>query len=553
MRLSFILFALLSITPFADGADRPNFLVILVDDMGYSDLGCYGSEIATPHLDKLAANGIRYTQMYNTSKCFPTRVALLTGNYFQHSDRDFANTATAGEVLRPAGYHTWWSGKHHARFNPRTRGFDHFSGFLGGAVNFWNPGGREKNGKAVPGAVYSWAFDDKIVKPFIPDAPFHCTDAFTDWAIDWIDESRDSTKPWFLYVAYNAPHWPLHAHPNDIAKFNGVYDSGYAAIRKARYERQLEMGLFDRRTAPLSPPEAATEQTWNALSTEAKRKESLRMSIHAAMVHQVDRNVGRLVSKLTELGQLDNTLILFLADNGASAERPKKANTDPGAEFGTVGSFESIGRAWANVSDTPLRKWKATSHEGGINTPMIAHWPKGITKPNAICREPCHLIDLLPTIAQLAKAEHPGESKEDKIPPVEGVNMASTFRGEAFERKAPLFFEWGSGKAVRDGRWKLVRARNSAWELYDLKINRTETKDLAKKHPDRVLKMAAEWSAWYERCTGKPFAEKNSRGKKSKEQKKKRSNQPSGSPSAQSVHQYRRRDSNPHGPKSNGF
>ena len=252
--------------------------------MGYSDLGCYGSEIATPNLDKLAAAGIRYTRMYNTSKCYPTRAALLTGNYFQHTDREFPNTATAGEVLRPAGYHTWWSGKHHADFNPHGRGFDHFFGFLGGAVNFWNPGGQDKKGKAVPGAVYSWAFDDKIVNPFIPEKGFHCTDAFTDWG----------------------------------------------------------------------------------------------------------------------LGQLDNTLILFLADNGASPERPKKPDVDPDAEWGSVGSFESIGRAWANVCDTPLRKWKATSHEGGINTPMIAHWPNGIEAPGTVNRQPCHLIDLLPTWMELA-------------------------------------------------------------------------------------------------------------------------------------------------------
>ena len=496
---------------------NPNILVILVDDMGYSDLGCYGSEIPTPHLDQLASNGIRYTQMYNTAKCFPTRVALLTGNYFQHSDRDFKRTATAGEVLRPAGYHTWWSGKHHASFNPIERGFDHFSGFLGGACNFWNPGGEDKNGKKLPGAVYTWAFDEKTVKPFIPDQPFHCTDAFTDWGMNWLEEAKDSGKPWFLYVAYNAPHWPLHAHPEDIAKFKGVYDVGYGEIRMARYRRQIGTGLLDCHTALLSEAEGGSDEAWQELSDEVRKKESLRMTIHAAMIHQVDRNVGRLVTKLKELGQLENTLILFLADNGASPERPHKPHSDPEAEWGSVGSFEAIGRPWANVCDTPLRKWKASSHEGGINTPMIAHWPEGIENPGRICRDPCHLIDLLPTWMELAGASHPGESKKEDIPPVEGVSLVPTFAGQSPERKAPLFFEWGSGKAVRDGKWKIVRTRNEDWELYDLENDRTETGNLAGEHPERVAKMAEAWNAWYERCTGKPYAGKEKKEKKPKE------------------------------------
>lgn len=518
LRIAAVLIVMLQLCPTVIAADRPNFLVILVDDMGSSDLGCYGSEIETPHLDGLAANGIRYTQMYNTSKCYPTRASLLTGNYFQHTDRGFSNTATAGEVLRPAGYHTWWSGKHHANFNPIGRGFDHFHGFLGGAVNFWNPGGEDANGRKVPGAVYSWAFDDRVVKPFIPQQPFHTTDVFTDWALKWLDESRESSRPWFLYVAYNAPHWPLHAWPEDIAKYDGVYDKGYATVREARYRRQIEMGLFDASTAPLSPGESATHDAWENLSPAERRKESLRMQIHAAMVHQVDRNVGRLVSRLKDLDQLDNTLILFLADNGASPERPRKPHTDPDAEFGTVGSFESIGRAWANVCDTPLRKWKATSHEGGINTPMIAHWPDGITVPDTINREPCHLIDLLPTWMELANATHPGESQESEIPPIEGISLSPTFVGKTLQRSAPLFFEFGSGNAVHDGPWKLVRSRGQAWELYNLASDRTETKNLAAKQSERVAEMSAQWNAWFTRCTGREYSTGKKRGGSSVEQ-----------------------------------
>lgn len=500
----------------APAAERPNFLVILVDDMGYSDLGCYGSEIPTPNLDGLAANGIRYTRMYNTSKCYPTRAALLTGNYFQHTDRGFSNTATAGEVLRPAGYRTWWSGKHHANFNPIERGFDHFSGFLGGAVNFWNPAGEGSDGRKVPGAVYSWAFDEHVVKPFVPEKPFHCTDAFTDWALEWLEESGGVAKPWFLYVAYNAPHWPLHAHPEDIAKFKETYDGGYAAIREARYERQLGMGLFDGGVAPLSDPESATPEAWETLSVDDRRRESHRMAIHAAMVHQVDRNVGRIVAKLSELRQLDDTLILFLSDNGASPERPKKPDIDPRAAWGSVRSFESIGKAWANVCDTPLRKWKATSHEGGINTPMIAHWPGGIRNGGRICREPCHLIDLLPTWAELAGAVHPGESPESGIPPMEGVSIVPTFAGKSTRREAPLFFEFGSGNAVHHGKWKVVRSRNSPWELYDIESDRTETRNLAASHPDLVGELASRWEGWYLRCTGRGYSGKQPREEKPK-------------------------------------
>ena len=291
------------------GAERPNIVLIMADDMGYSDLGCYGGEIKTPNLDRLAENGIRYTQAYNTSKCWTTRISLLTGLYHHRSDRDFRNTALIGEVLRPAGYRTWWSGKHHAGFNPYDRGFDHFAGFLGGAINFWNPGDRARDGEDTPGwrAVYSWAFDDKVINPYNPSKEFFATDSFTDWSLEWLNEKRDSAKPFFLFLSYNAPHWPLHAHPEDIAKYEGVYDRGYDAIRKARYQRQLKIGLFDQKTAPLSEPE---HESWKELSPKEREEEALRMEIHAAMVHRMDQNIGRLVKKLEETDKLKNTLII---------------------------------------------------------------------------------------------------------------------------------------------------------------------------------------------------------------------------------------------------
>ncbi|MEM8954072.1 MAG: arylsulfatase [Verrucomicrobiota bacterium] len=498
--------------PGASGEERPNILVILVDDMGYSDLGCYGSEIETPNLDALAGDGIRFTQMYNTSKCWPTRISLLTGVYHHRTDREFAGTATAGEVLRPAGYRTWWSGKHHANFNPAGRGFDHFSGFLGGAINFWNPSDVAREGESEPGwrAVYTWAFDEEEVKPFVPDTDFYATDVFTDWALEWLDEERSVDEPFFLYVAYNAPHWPLHARAEDIAKYEGVYDEGYGAMREARYARQLEMGLFDETVAPLSE---ATHVAWLDLSEEERRVEAKRMEIHAAMVDSVDQNVGRLVEKLRETGELENTLILFLVDNGASAERPNSKGA-PMEPWGSVGTFEAIGKYWANVANTPLRLQKAKSHEGGINTPMIAHWPAGISGRGEICREVCHLIDFLPTFMEMGGANYPGEATGGEgILEIDGISLVPVFSGGSLERTGPLFFEFGGGKAVRDGKWKLVRQGNDPWELYDFSVDRTETHDLAEEHPERVEQMVEAWGAWYRDCTGSGYVDPRAKKK----------------------------------------
>ena len=478
---------------FSHGADQPNIILILADDMGYSDLGCYGGEIKTPNLDRLAKNGIRYTQAYNTSKCWTTRISLLTGLYHHRSDRDFTNTALIGEILKPAGYRTWWSGKHHAGFNPYDRGFDHFSGFLGGAINFWNPGDQARKGEKEPGwrAVYTWAFDDQLIKPYTPDKDFFATDAITDWSLGWLDEKEKATDPFFLFLAYNAPHWPLHAHPEDIAKYDGIYDKGYEFIRKARYGRQLKMGLFDREVAPLSNPE---HEEWKYLSDQEKEEEALRMQIHAAMVDRMDQNIGRLLQKLEELRKLKNTLIIFLVDNGASHERPRKKVWDPEAEWGSVGSFEAIGQSWANAINSPFKKWKVQGMEGGICTPMIAHWPEGITLPdNTISPEPCHLIDFVPTFMELAgsEAKYPSE-----LPGLDGISIVPTFSGKKLIRTNPLFFQYGSWQAIRENQWKLVQRKQEPWQLYDLDQDRTETRDLAGKFSERVKHMKKSWEGW---------------------------------------------------------
>lgn len=500
-----LLFLSFAFTLNAAANEQPNIIVILTDDMGFSDLGCFGSEIETPNLDRLAKDGIRFTQMYNTSKCWTTRISLLTGLYHQRSDRDFSNTALAGEVLRPAGYHTWWSGKHHADFNPFDRGFDHFAGFLGGAVNFWNPDGRTaREGEPVPGwgANYDWTFDDEIIKDYLPDKSFYATDAFTTWGLDWLEEHGKDERPLFLYLAYNAPHWPLHAHQSDIKKYDGVYDDGYAATRMRRYKRQLELGLFEAETTPLSP---AQHRDWESLSAEEQEQEALRMQIHAAMVDRIDQNVGRLIESLKDKGLLENTLILFLADNGASHEKPEKRGPrDTTVPMGSVGSFESIGMSWANAVNTPLRMWKVQGLEGGICTPMVAHWPAGTTtEANHICREPCHLIDLLPTFVEMAGEE---SRYPDDVPAMDGVSLKPLFRGgNTLNRSTPLFFQYGSWQVVRDGDWKLVQSKSNPWQLYNLSSDRTETRDLATTHPERVTAMSEQWLQWYQDCAGKAW------------------------------------------------
>ena len=319
----------------------------------------------------------------------------------------------------------------------------------------------------------------------------------------WIGfgKSRMGINHFFLYLAYNAPHWPLHAHPEDIEKYHGVYDGGYESIRKQRYQRQLETGLFASDSVPLSPPE---HDDWDSLSSEEKADQALRMQVHAAMVDRVDQNVGRLLNQLEKNGQLNNTLIFFLVDNGASHENPtKRGPRDPDAPMGSVGSFESIGQSWANAVNAPLRKWKVQGLEGGICTPMIAHWPNGITtSANEICREPCHLIDLLPTLMELAGDQ---VSYPDDIPAVDGVSLVPLLKGKRLRRTAPLFFQYGAWQAIRDNQWKLVQYKNNPWELYDLRHDRTETQNLASQQPGRVAEMTRRWQSWYRDCTGEAW------------------------------------------------
>jgi len=495
-------------------ADKPNVLIILADDMGYSDIGCFGSEIKTPNIDRLAANGMKFSQMYNTAKCFPTRACLLTGVYFQRTDRDFTGTATLGEVLQPAGYITLWSGKQHAKFNPVTRGFDRYYGMLGGCENHFNPGSKAIPGQPIPTHKDNgnrWALDGTEVDDFIPQDPnFYDTDAFTDRALQWLDEYEKEGKPFLLYMAYTAPHWPLQAWPEDVAKYKGVYDGGYDAIRQARYERQIQLGLVDPETSPLPPMEYVKKSAkkWDPLSPEERKLEAMRMEIYAAMVDRMDQNIGRLLKKLEEQGKLNNTLILFLSDNGACAESPADwDNIDTNAPMGSVATFIHYGSSWASVGNTPLRKWKQDSFEGGVCTPLVAHWPAGIKPQSGYNREPAHLIDIMPTVLDIAGAEYPGASKQAGIPPMDGVSLVPAFKGGAITRSKSLFFQFNKGSAIRDGQWKLVR-NSPTWELYDLAVDRTETHNLAAEKPNLVEQMDAAWLAWWKDCTGSDWTGK---------------------------------------------
>ena len=487
--------------------ELPNIVLICADDMGWSDLGCYGSEIHTPHIDRLAEQGIRFTQFHNTSKCFPSRACLLTGVYAQQTgyDTDYnqplRHAITLGEVLQEAGYITLWAGKHHGLENPVDRGFDHYYGLRDGACNHFNPG-EQRPGEGMParkGApgnkrVRSWCIDHELYEPYTPEEKdFYTTDYFTNYALQWLEDYKDKKRPIFLYMAYTAPHDPLMAWPEDIEKYEGAYDDGYEAVRQKRYSKQLEMGLIDS-TYRLS---AATYPDWETLSPEKQQEEVRKMEVYAAMIDRLDQNVGRLVDKLVETGRCDNILVLFVSDNGASAEMVEIE--DDYGEIGTMTRWSSLGGNWANVANTPFRFYKNYSFEGGINTPLIACWPGKVPRGD-ISRFPGHFIDIMATLVELTGTEYPEDFGGETITPMEGESFLPVLMGEQIEREKPLFWEWSSGQAVRDGEWKLVReGLDAPWELYQIIEDPTELRNLASLHPDRVSQMSEMFMEWKER------------------------------------------------------
>ena len=488
---------------------QPNIIVILADDMGYSDIGCYGSEIETPHIDALAKDGLRFSNFYNAARCCPTRAALLTGIYPHqagvgamtaasrfpgYQGKLNGNCATLAEVLKPAGYATLMTGKWHvgagAGHEPLDRGFDRFWGTpSGGGVYFKEalkvrPELQFKNGR-------------EVIEP--PDN-LYVTDDFTDRALEFVEEAVTETKkPFFLYLAHIAPHWPLQAKPADIAKYQGRYDIGWDVVRERRFARQKVLGIVPANaTLPRRDPMA---KAWDEMPEAARKDLARRMEVYAAQVDCIDQNIGKLVEKLTQLGQWDNTLILLLSDNGCSAEPGPGgfSKGKKGAPTGSPESYDSAGLEWANACNTPFRKFKIDTHEGGIATPFIAHWPAGISAKGKIRSQTAHVIDIMPTLAEIAAARYPRETVGKPIKPMEGTSLLPAFAADSAVAR-DLCWEHQGNKAVRRGDWKAVTRASHPWQLYDLKNDPTETHDLAKTHPEKTAALAAFWKNWADRC-----------------------------------------------------
>ena len=507
---------------------RPNIVLIVADDMGYSDLGCFGSEIATPNLDALARGGVRFSQFYTTPKCFPSRAAVMTGLYphqvgMGRTAGHLRGAPTVAQTLRAAGYRTYMTGKWHGRDLPVNLGFDRYFGLVDGQVNHFNPG-VQRPGEPPPSqdkGQRRWAIDDQEFRPWTPDDPrFYSTDAFTDWALRYLDERKDG-RPFFLHIAYTAPHYPIQAWPEDIAKYRGKYLAGWDAVRAARFARQREMGLLTpgmqtlaprgdtkfavvRETGPWLPRfwgEDGRILPWEQVADHDKW--DLKMAVYAAMVDRMDQNIGRLVAKLRELGELENTLIVFHSDNGASSgthHYGATKNDPPGSGPGPMDSFHTYDTPWADVSNTPFWGYKDTCYEGGNATSFVAHWPAGITLPAAAIRhDVAHIIDLAPTFYEIAGVTPPAEWEGRAAPALEGRSLAPIFRGENPAGERALYWEYNHDAAIRVGDWKLVRFDDAPWELYDLSTDRAEQHDLAAAKPELARELLAKWTAWAQR------------------------------------------------------
>jgi len=487
---------------------KPNIILIMVDDMGYSDIGCYGGEINTPNIDRLAAGGIRFRQFYNNSICVPTRASLLTGLYSQqvgvygNSPKIYENCITLGELLQTAGYRTLMTGKWHAQQIPVERGFDRYFGLCDGCCNFFNPGPR-RPGEPEPGRKKTsygyprrWAVDDKEYRPYtITKKDFYTTDAFTDYALQYLEEYENEEKPFFLYLAYTAPHYPLHALPEDIAKYRGKYMIGWDKLRVQRFERMKEIGVLGQDL--VLPDRDEMVPAWEDIKD--KDAWDLTMSVYAAMIDRVDQNIGRVLKKVRDRGEEENTLILFLSDNGGCAG---EANYTPDIPAGPVESYRSVDPPWANASNTPFRKYKVWDHEGGICTPFIAYWPNVIKKTGEYTDQVGHIIDIMATFVDMTGAEYPSSYKGRTVLPMEGKSLLPVFEGKQRRGHKSLYWQISPGKnhAIRQGDWKLVtNSDNDPWELYNLKTDRVEMKDLSWKYPEKVKELEKLYQTWAEK------------------------------------------------------
>jgi len=500
--------------PAAGAEDRPNIVLCMADDMGYSDIGCFGGEIATPNLDRLAAGGLRFTRFYNAARCCPTRAALLTGLYPHQAGmggmvrsspsegkpgpyQGYLNDrcVTIAEVLRRAGYATYMAGKWHVgEFRPVwpvDRGFDRYYGLISGGMNYFNIRlGKRK------GIFRHFAIDGEEYRP--PADGFYSTDAFTDHALAMLREHQPD-RPFFLYLAFNAPHWPLHAPQEEIEKYLGKYMDGWAELRRRRHQRMIAMGLIPAgwRLSPQDPNAA----DWDALDEEKRREMDRKMAVYAAMIDRMDQNIGRLVKLLEDTGRIDNTLVMFLSDNGACHEGGTFGHNfrpDLTGPIGTENSYHSYGISWSNASNTPFRRHKHWIHEGGISTPLVVHWPAVIKARGELRRQVGHVIDLMATCVDVAGAEYPQEFNGHPVQPMEGTSLRPFF---AADRETPrtLYWEHMQNRGIRDGSWKLVAAQGGPWELYDMNADPTELNDLAASQPEPAKELAAKWLEWAER------------------------------------------------------
>jgi len=493
-------------------ASRPNFVLIMADDMGFSDIGCYGSDIETPNLDRLAAGGLRFSTFYNAARCCPTRASLLTGLYphqagmggMVKSDPDvprgpyqgYLNNrcVTIAELLKKSGYRTYMSGKWHVGENrpnwPCDRGFDRYFGLISGGANYFDlsKGKRE-------GIERKMARDDERFTP--PDSGFYMTDAFSENAVRFLEEHRERS-PFFLYLAYTAPHWPLHALPEDIDKYRGRFSRGWQIMRQRRYQRLVDMEIVSEGW-PLSPLDEEVTP-WEKVGNKVEME--LKMAVYAAQIDRMDRGIGRVLDQLERMGAADNTLVMFLSDNGGCHEGGPWGFDlrENGLPPGGVDSYMSYGRSWANASNTPFRMFKHWVHEGGISTPLIARWPGVVAEPGSVTHQTGHIIDIMATCLDAAGATYPETFQDRPVTPLEGHSLVPVLRGRDREAHPALFWEHMGNRAVRAGKWKLVARKGEPWELYDLENDRTELDNVAPRYPHRVHEMAARYQTWAEKC-----------------------------------------------------
>ena len=507
--LTFLAFVALSIA--RSLAAPPNVVLILADDLGFSDLACYGSDIATPHLDSLAKNGVRFTQFYNTARCWPSRGALMTGYYAQQIHRDALPEIGGGgqgvrqpwarllpDYLKPAGYRSYHSGKWHIDGKVLDGGFDR-SLDMRNQGNYFTAAGN--------------SIDDVPVKPPANEKGYYATIATADHAVECLKDhaANHKDKPFLHYIAFIAPHFPLHALPEDIAKYRDKYLAGWEAMRDARFARQKEMGItnttlsalerevgppyaFPDAMAKLGPGEVHRPLPWSEITEEQRRFQATKMAIHAAMVDRMDQEIGRIIAQLKAMNAFENTLILFASDNGASAEiMVRNGGHDPKADPGSAETYLCLGPGFSSACNTPHRRHKTWVHEGGISTPLIAHWPAGITAKNALRHTPAHVIDIVPTVLELTGIQKPKEWKGEPIPEAPGKSLVRAFAKDETIARDSLWWLHEGNKAIRIGDWKLVATKGEPWELYDFKTDRAEQHNLAAKMPGKVKELEQAW------------------------------------------------------------